>query len=221
MLKATIFDMDGLLIDSEPFWKEAEKKIFSQVGIDLTFDMMLETVWLKVNEVVEYWFQGCPWNIDIFPKAMIWDQIVDEVISLVSKKWQWKDGYREVLDLFHTIWWKIWLNSASDYRLIEMVLEKLWIRDSFEVIHSGQDEIYGKPHPGWYIHTAEKLGVLPTECLVFEDSLNGIISAKSARMMCIAIPEEHNWENSKFAIADMVLHSLDKFDEEKLKKLTA
>jgi beta-phosphoglucomutase-like phosphatase (HAD superfamily) len=221
MIAWVIFDMDGLLIDSEPFWKIAEKKIFSEVWICLTHDMMLETVWLKVIEVVDYWFQRFPWNTEILSQQHIAEKIVDEMIVLIQTQWVWKKWYKEILQFFHTKWWKIWLNSASDYRLIHTVLDVLDIQDRFHGIHSGQDEQYGKPHPGWYIHAAEKLWVYPVDCLVFEDSLNWVLSAKSARMRCVAVPEEHNLSNQKFSIADMILNSLDEFDEVKLQKLTA
>ena len=220
MLKAVIFDMDWLLTDSEPFWKIAEKKVFSQVGINLTPDMMLQTTWLKVIEVVEYWLQRFPWDIGRYPKNIIAEHIVDEMILLIWEQWLWKRGYLETIQFFYQKGWKIWLNSVSDYRLIESVLAVLDIRKYFEVVHSWQEEKYRKPHPGWYIHTAEKLWVQPSDCLVFEDSLNWVLSAKSARMKCVAVPEEDNTWNQKFSIADSIITSLDQFDEEKLQQLT-
>lgn len=212
--------MDGLLIDSEPFWKEAEKKIFLRVSIQLTYDMMLQTVGLKLIDVVEYWFVRFPWDTTKFPKEQITKDVIEEMILLLSRNGAGMSGYHSTITFFKDQWYKIWLNSASDYSIINVVLEKLWIRDFFDTIHSGQDEKYGKPHPGGYLSTAEKLWVHPWECLVFEDSLNGVISAKSARMKCIAVPEEENYTNQKFAIADMILISLSEFDEEKLKTLT-
>ncbi len=85
MLRAVIFDMDGLLIDSEPFWKIAEKKIFATVGIDLTLQMMNQTVGFKLSEVVEYWFQKNSWNTDISPKEEITSMILDEMVMLLSE----------------------------------------------------------------------------------------------------------------------------------------
>ena len=111
-------------------------------------------------------------------------------------------------------WLPIAINSASDYSLIQVVIDKLELTKYITIIHSGQEEEYGKPHPGGYINTSIKLGVQPDECLVFEDSLNGVLSAKSARMKCVAIPEEHNKDNPKFSIADIKLSSLDQFNDD-------
>jgi len=62
MIQAIIFDMDGLLIDSEPLWQEAEQRVFAKVGLELTYEQTLETTGLRVDEVIEYWFQKFPWD---------------------------------------------------------------------------------------------------------------------------------------------------------------
>lgn len=213
MIRWVIFDMDWLLIDSEPFWKESEKKVFAQVWIHLSHEMMNQTVWLKVIEVVEFWFSRFPWDESVFSKSNIARDIVDSMVYFLETEWKWKHGYQNVLDLVAWSGYKIWLNSASDYRLIETVLQRLGVREYFNIIHSGQDEPYWKPHPGGYLSAAKKLELHPTECLVFEDSLNGILSAKAARMKCIAVPEHENISNPKFAIADMIVPSLSEIDK--------
>jgi sugar-phosphatase len=92
--------------------------------------------------------------------------------------------------------------------VIAAALEALDLQDAFEVVHSAEGEPYGKPHPGVYLHTAEQLGLRPEECVAIEDSPNGVLAAKAARMGCIAVPEPalrgHPW----FAIADAVLQDL-------------
>jgi sugar-phosphatase len=91
---------------------------------------------------------------------------------------------------------------------MDAVLETLGLQDAFEVIDPAQDEPLGKPHPEVYMTTAQKLGVTPGHCLAIEDSLNGVLAAKSAPMTCIAVPDYTDTGNSKFAIADHILHSL-------------
>jgi beta-phosphoglucomutase-like phosphatase (HAD superfamily) len=84
---------------------------------------------------------------------------------------------------------------------------------TLDVIVSAEHERYGKPHPAVILTTAERLGVAPTECVVLEDSVNGVIAAKAARALCIAVPEH---EDPRFAIADRVLRSLNEVDRDLL-----
>ena len=88
------------------------------------------------------------------------------------------------------------------------------LRDCFRVIASASDEQYGKPHPAVYLSAAGRLGVEPQHCLVFEDALLGIISAKAARMTVVAVPEELNHGDVRFQLADRVIESLRDFWED-------
>lgn len=206
MLEAAIFDMDGVLIDSEPFWREAEIIVFQQVDLQLTQSMCLQTKGLRIDEVVAYWYRRHPW--EKISQAQIAEDIVAEVIRLIQTKGEILAGVREAVAYFQERQMQVALASSSAYRIIHAVLEKLGLEDAFEVIYSAQDEPLGKPHPGVYITTAEKLGVTPAHCLAIEDSLNGVLAAKSAQMTCIAVPEASERDNPKFAIADHLLHSL-------------
>ena len=100
------------------------------------------------------------------------------------------------------------LASSSAMSLIEAVVDKLNIRNYFQLLWSAEYEPFGKPHPGIFITTAKKLGVLPSQCLVFEDSVNGVIAAKAARMKCIAVPDSASLNDPRFAIADITVSSL-------------
>ena len=100
--------------------------------------------------------------------------------------------------------------SSSYLKIIEAVVKRLKLKGFFDVIYSAEFEKYGKPNPGTFLTTAEKLGVSPMKCLVFEDSLNGVIAAKAARMITIAVPE---FDNPKFIIADKILNSLEEWNE--------
>lgn len=217
MIKAVIFDMDGLLINSEPFWQESEAKVFNSLGIETNKAMFEKFMGKRIDEVVD-----TMWNIQQWhgkSKEQVVTNIVDNVISLVNKKGEALNGVQETLDAFKQSTLKISLASSSKMRIIESVLDKLDIKEYFEVVHSAEFEEYGKPHPQTFISTAKMLGVKPSECLVFEDSLNGVISALAANMICIAVPEKNASNLSKFVIANKTLNSLKEFKLSDLQNL--
>ncbi len=214
MIQAIIFDMDGLLIDSEPLWQEAEKNIFSTVWVDLDDEQVAYTTGLRVDEVVGYWFHREPWEESIKTKIQLAEEIVEEVKRLIREKGQAKIWVSQIISFLSQKQLPIAIASSSEYSIIYAVTKKLWIEDHFDLIYSAEEEKYGKPHPWVYISTCEKLWVLPENTITFEDSFNGVLSAKSAKIKCIAVPEEVNTRNPKFVIADMILHSLEEFWEE-------
>lgn len=209
-IQAVIFDMDGLLIDSEPIWREAEKEIFAEVGITLTDEMCFTTVGLRIDEVVEHWFEKFPWENE--SQENIKEKIIDKVIELILLKGELLPGVLKSIDFFQKNNFPTAIASASPMKIINAVVQKFNLEKYFSIIHSAEKEEYGKPHPAVFISTAKLLNVLPQHCLVFEDSLNGVIAAKAARMKVIAVPEPIHYENSKFEIADLKLSSLNNFN---------
>lgn len=205
-IKAVIFDMDGVLIDSEPFWHTAEISVFREVGIKLTEEMCLETTGLRVDELVNYWFRKYSWND--FVSGKLEEEITDAVIEQILLKGEIKDGAAQAIDFFKGKRMKIALASSSPYRIIQAVILQLGISEEFACIYSAEEEEYGKPHPGVYLNTSKRLGVNPLECLAIEDSLNGVIAAKAARMKCFAVPDPVLRQDRRFAIADATLDSL-------------
>lgn len=211
MIKAAIFDMDGLLIDSEPLWHEAEVKVFHEVGMPITVDMCTRTQGMRIDQVVQYWkeeFPECTAGTDEIVK-----DIMHSVISLVQEKGTAKDGMYDILNFMRAKRVKMAIASSSYSTLINAVVTKLDIARFFDVLHSAESEEYGKPHPGVYIGAARKLGIDPEHCMAFEDSLNGVLAAKSARMTCVCVPDIAIKGSIKLAIADIVLESLEDFEE--------
>jgi sugar-phosphatase len=101
------------------------------------------------------------------------------------------------------------------------VLKKFSLENSFSVVHSAEQEDYGKPHPAVFLTTAKQLRVSPEHCLVFEDSFNGLIAAKAARMKTVIIPMTAQWNETRFDIADGKLKSLREFSEQQWIRLNA
>lgn len=211
MIKAVILDMDGLLIDSEPIWEEAEVLCFAKVGVPLTSEMTKRTMGLRVDEVVQYWFTRYPWK-EITQKE-VKTEIVEKVIELVKEKGIARKGVNELIAMLKRKNFPLAIASSSQTEIINAVLNKLGIGQEIEVIHSAEHEPFGKPHPAVYITAAEKLGVLPQDCLAFEDSPNGVLAAKAAKMKCVAVPDEKMKEDKRFFIADKVINSLLDFTE--------
>ena len=212
MIEAVIFDMDGLLINSEPLWRKAEISVFRKLGIDFTDAMCLKTVGYRIDEVVAYWRKFYDLGED--NNAIISNHIIDELIVLINDHGVEMNGVHYILNFFRERNIKIAIATSSAYRIIDAVMEKLNIRNYFEGIHSAEHEVYGKPHPAVYLHAAGKVNAEPSHCLAFEDSFNGILSAKAARMKCVAVPEPHNYFDNRFIIADCRIHSLNDFTEE-------
>jgi beta-phosphoglucomutase-like phosphatase (HAD superfamily) len=219
MIKAVIFDMDGLLIDSEPLWGQAEMLVLNKVGVPLTKQMTFQTTGLRTDEVVAYWHKRYPWSEP--STATVREEIDNTVLDLIKQIGQAKPGVAHAISLCENAGLIISVASSSTTSMIEAVLEKLGIADKMKIIHSAEFESHGKPHPAVYLTTATKLGVHPDECLAFEDSVNGVLSAKSAKVHCIAVPEPELLDDKRFGIADLVIGSLSDLTPEMLDRFDA
>lgn len=211
MIEAVIFDLDGLLIDSEPLWQEAEILIFKQVNLVLTSELCRQTQGLRIDEVVDYWYRQYPWTN--LSKLEVEELIVNKVIELIHLKGQPLPGVAQAIAFVKNQNVKIALASSSTSQIIQAALQKLNLTEVFVEIYSAESEMLGKPHPGVYLTTAQKLNVPPQSCLALEDSLNGVLAAKAAHMKCVAIPEAIQQKNPQFAIADLILKSLEEFNQ--------
>ena len=210
--------MDGLLIDSEPLWEAAEMVIFPEVGVPLTPVLKKETTGLRTEEIVDHWHSRYPWSEP--PVSAVATRLIERLRELVQERGAAREGAYQALEVCSNAGLPMAIASSSPLALIWSVLDKLAIRQYFNVVQSAEHEPFGKPHPGVYIATAQRLGVRPDQCLAFEDSPNGVLSAKAAKMTCIAVPDEALREHRAFCIADRVLGSLAEFDANMLAGLT-
>lgn len=195
-----IYDMDGVLTDSEPLWKIAMEDVFKSVGCPLTKEDFQRTVGLRIDEVIAYWYHVAPWP-NASPKE-VEDAIVQRMIELLTARATPLLGVVESLEFFSSKNLKIGLATSSYQVLIDCILDTLQIRHFFQIVHSAEYELFGKPHPAVYLTAAKNLELDPRRCLVIEDSLNGIISGKAARMTVFCVPEKTHHPEPKLILAD-------------------
>ncbi len=210
-VRAVIFDMDGLLIDSEPLWEEAAAEVFRLYGVSLTREQYIITTGLRTKEFVQWWFRHFRIADDEIPIAE--DRIIKTVLQKVEMKGKVMAGVDHILDFFLQRNCKIGVASSSPMELIDMVVDKTGIRKHLSAIASAQDLPYGKPHPQVYLNCADALGVDATDCICFEDSFNGMIAAKAAKMKCVVVPHHAQLKMECWGAADLKLSSLQNFGE--------
>jgi mannitol-1-/sugar-/sorbitol-6-/2-deoxyglucose-6-phosphatase len=217
MIEAVIFDMDGLLVDSEPFWRNAEMKVFGSLGIELSEQQCRSTTGMRVEEVVMHWAARFPGKIVTIERTA--NDIIHEVMSLIEKDGRAMPGAIQAIDLFSSKGLPLAIASASSYALIYQVVKKLGVEYKFQVIQSAEHMRYGKPHPEVFLTAATLLEKDPTKCLVLEDSVYGVIAGKAARMKVVAVPDAEHFDRKEYVIAEAKLKSLLDFNEELLTNL--
>ena len=204
---AAIFDMDGLLVDSEPLWDQAELDVIASLGVDISRRHELpDTLGLRIDMVVDLWFAQQPWNGP--SRQEVTESIITRAIALVEETKPLLPGVREAVALCKSQGIKVGLASASPLHMLEKVLTMFDLRDDFDALASAEKLPYSKPHPQVYLDCAAKLGIDPLNCVALEDSVNGMIASKAARMRSIVVPAHENQEDPRFVLADVKLTSL-------------
>jgi len=214
MVKAVIFDMDGVLVDSEPFWRLVMINGFKTVGLNLTEADCRKTTGMRLDEVIEFWKGKQSWENKT--SLQLHDEIIDDLCKTIVQKGEELKGTTYALSFFKSKNLKIGLASSSNNKLINTVIKKLGITHFFDSVHSAEYLPFGKPHPQVFLNCAESLSVSPTECLVIEDSVNGIIAAKAAKMFTIAVPDAEHKDDKRFVLADLCLNNLTEINEQSL-----
>lgn len=216
-LNTVIFDIDGLLINSEPLWNQAAAEIFAGYGVHLTPEAYATTTGLRTKEFVAWWLSRYGQDPAIFPQVE--KEIVELVLQKINDEAETLPGVNYIFDFFHRKGFHIGLATSSPPELIEIAKKITGIEPYVMAAASAEALPYGKPHPQVYLDCAASLGVRPIQCLCFEDSFNGMIAAKAARMKCVVVPHADERGQSKWGAADLLLHSLEQFTEEHLQKM--
>ncbi|MCB9655116.1 MAG: hexitol phosphatase HxpB [Deltaproteobacteria bacterium] len=216
-MHGTIFDMDGVLVDSEPLWTRAEVEIFGAAGLPITPADTVQTRGLRITEVVDYWYLRWPAKASV-PAKELAPAIIQRMVELLHDEAVPCPGAIEAVTEASRVS-TVALATSSPPPIIDAVLARLGLRGHFSAVSSGENEPLGKPHPGVYLTTAARIGIPATACIAVEDSVHGVVSAKAARMQCIAVPEASQRQDPRFGIADCILDSLEALSVELLREL--
>lgn len=206
--RAAIFDMDGLLVDSEPFWQAAHIEVLGELGVDVRpYVGSGLTTGMRVDEVVALWRAHQGWDGPSDEEVAA--RIVATVASSIRQHAVLLRGALEALDFCASRGLALALATGSTAPVVEAVLERFGLEQRFSAVCSAQQDSHGKPHPAIFLRTAELLGAPPVLCAVLEDSINGVIAAKAARMRAIAVPPLELAGDPRYSIADVVIESLE------------
>lgn len=187
--RAVIFDMDGVLIDTEKLWKQAEYEVFSSLGVKITDEFTQYTQSMTTSEVTEFWYTRNPWGNPALD--VVEQQVISRVIELIETEECSVVGVKKFIEDLRLKQFKIGLATNSPHRIIQTVLDKIGIAHLFDHITSAEFEKQGKPHPAIYFTSAKNLGVEPKYCFVIEDSHSGILAAKNAGMAVVAFTNKN------------------------------
>ena len=203
--------MDGVLIDSEPYWEEAGKETLELFNITLSPDQYMSTTGLRTREWIDWWFTY--FNIDKRFAKEAESSIVTMAIEKIQEHAIMMPGVDYIFQFFEERNFTIGLATSSPTALIDVVAEKLRIRKYIKAYSSAEELPHSKPHPQVYLNCAEKLNVSPLNCICFEDSFNGMIAAKAARMKCVIVPAQIQQHLLYWSAANLKINSFHDFDE--------
>lgn len=216
--EAVIFDIDGLLIDSEPLWNEAAAEVLQGYGVNLSQEQYHTTTGLRTKEFVQWWFGFFKLSAGEHGRAE--EKIVQLVLEKIAARAAVMPGVHHIFDFFVSRNFRVGLATSSPPALIELVMDMTGIRSFVHTASSAEGLPFGKPHPQVYLNCAEGLGIKPVQCICFEDSFNGMIAAKAARMKCVVVPHSAQIREDRWGAADLKLTSLQNFGELHLERLS-
>lgn len=201
---AAIFDMDGLLVDSEPLYFQAESEVARRYGKDFTIEVMEKMMGQKAIRSMEIMretlgIHGTPDEILAFRDALYRDLLKKGVKPMKGAfallDWLESEGHRKAVAT----------SSRAEFK--DIIFDRLGLHDRFELVITGDQVSAGKPSPEIYRLALRRLGLHPTACVVLEDSAVGLKAAKGAGCFCIAVPNRFT-RNQDFSEADLVVPDL-------------
>lgn len=218
MWEAVFFDMDGVIINSEPIHYKVNQKIYSDYGLNIDWQEYTDFVGLSNTDM--WTILKNRYNLNVSVAVLKERQLEENLLYLETHEEEPIPGVLNLLEEFTSRGKALGLVSSSPRVYIYKVLDKFSIRDYFRTVVSGEEMERGKPEPDIYLSAASNLGVKPENCLVIEDSENGVRSAVSAGMKCVGLSRENEfYRGQSLDRADFVVSSFTDIDMEMLKKL--
>ena len=204
-IKAVLFDMDGVVVDSEPYHIQAMREVLlEEMELDIPSEEIGGFCGLNYEEKIEIIFKKRNLNADI---DSLRKKTNERYIQLIKDRIYPKDGLIDLLERLLSENIKISLVTASNRKQTEIIVNRTGTSKYWAFIITGDDVIKRKPDSECYIKAKNKLGLEPKECVVIEDSIPGIEAAKGAGMFCIAIPNDYV-KGQDFSKADIIVNSL-------------
>jgi mannitol-1-/sugar-/sorbitol-6-/2-deoxyglucose-6-phosphatase len=193
---AIIFDMDGLLVDSEIIWEEAETALMTARGHSFSSADRSDIVGLRVDEFLDQLRlrYKMPETLEVLVQ-----ELNDRMLELIPVRVVAHPGAEEILQYVVQNNILRAIASNSPMSIIDQTVSAQGWEHIFQVRCSGDDEVQGKPAPHVYLTAARRLGVDPSKCLALEDSVNGAKAVVAAGMTCFAVPDRSHSNPAKFA----------------------
>ncbi|WP_414476842.1 HAD family hydrolase [Klebsiella variicola] len=187
-MQAVIFDMDGVIIDSEALWRQAQIDALAQWGATASVaECETLTKGKRLDDIAGTWCRY--FQLDLDPQRLE-AAILQRITGLIATEAEPMHGVHEALRYFREAGYQIALATSSSRQVIAAVLNKLSLWHFFDVVCSADDEPRGKPHPAVYLTTLRKLNLNASQCLVIEDSYNGFCAAQAAGIPTAVVAED-------------------------------
>lgn len=215
--KAIIFDMDGVIVDTEPLHGKAYRQMFDEVGLDVSDALYHSFTGQSTDNIskrlVDHFKLDLPFSHLTQVKRNYFNQLFDNDPDL-----KLIDGFYERLQEYHSAGLPIVVASSASMDNINRVFNRFDLNPFFKAKFSGADVPKSKPHPELFLKAAAATGYGTSECMVIEDSTNGVKAAHAAGIFCVGFNSEHS-KDQDYSLANVVVEHFEEISLAKLKQL--